>query len=66
MCSFGGPGMEWLFVTSIPPAQSAPGFDASLDGAVLVLRPGVKGLAEVPFGGWTPSPHTASAPVGAA
>ena len=66
MCSFGGPGMEWLFVTSIPPAQPAPGFDASLDGAVLVLRPGVKGIAEVPFGGRKPSLHTASAPVGAA
>jgi sugar lactone lactonase YvrE len=49
MCSFGGPGMEWMFVTSIPPATPAAGFDASLDGAVLLLRPGVRGLADVPF-----------------
>ena len=49
MCSFGGPGMEWLFVTSIVPAQPVPGFDAALDGAVLVLRPGVGGIAETPF-----------------
>ena len=49
MCSFGGPGLDLLFVTSIVPAVPAPGFDASLDGAVLVLRPGVRGLAETPF-----------------
>lgn len=46
MCSFGGPDLEWLFVTSIPPAQPAPGYDASLDGAVVALRPGAKGVAE--------------------
>jgi len=65
MCSFGGPGMEWLFVTSIPPAQPAAGFDASLDGAVLALRLGVKGLAEVPFGGLKPNLSAVHAPAGA-
>lgn len=49
MCSFGGPGLDWLFVTTIVPAQPAPGFDAALDGAVLALRPGVQGLAEAEF-----------------
>lgn len=49
MCSFGGPGLDWLFVTSIVPAHPAPGFDAALDGAVLALRPGVQGLAEAEF-----------------
>lgn len=49
MCSFGGPDLSWLFVTSIPPAQPAPGFDPALDGAVVVLRPGVQGVAEPEF-----------------
>ncbi len=49
MCSFGGPDLQWLFVTSIPPAQPAAGFDASLDGAVIALRPGAQGLAEAEF-----------------
>lgn len=61
MCSFGGPDMECLFVTSIPPAQPAPGFDASLDGAVLVLRPGVKGLAEAAFTGLEANTNTRTA-----
>ena len=49
MCSFGGPDLSWLFVTSIPPAQPAAGFDAALDGAVIALRPGAQGLAEAVF-----------------
>ena len=49
MCAFGGAGLDELFVTSIIPTAPAAGFDASLDGAVLVLRPGVRGLAETPF-----------------
>ena len=49
MCAFGGPTLEDLFITSINPAQPAAGFDATLDGAVLVTRPGVRGLAEAPF-----------------
>ena len=49
MCSFGGPDLSWLFVTSIPPAQPAPGFDAALDGAIIALRPAAQGLAEPEF-----------------
>jgi len=49
MCTFGGPGLDTLYVTSIVPAQPAPGFDAGLDGALLALRPGVQGLADPPF-----------------
>jgi len=49
MCAFGGPELRHLFVTSIQPAMPAQGFDATLDGAVLVLEPGVQGLAEPLF-----------------
>ncbi|MDE2418892.1 MAG: SMP-30/gluconolactonase/LRE family protein [Burkholderiales bacterium] len=49
MCAFGGPALRHLFVTSIQPATPAPGFDAALDGAVLVLDPGVQGMAEPLF-----------------
>ncbi|WP_051242121.1 SMP-30/gluconolactonase/LRE family protein [Azohydromonas australica] len=51
MCSFGGPALRHLFITSIPPAQPAAGFDAALDGAVLVAQPGPRGLPEMPFAG---------------
>lgn len=51
MCSFGGPQLDHLFVTSIPPAQAAAGYDAALDGAVFVARLGVRGLPETPFSG---------------
>lgn len=47
MCAFGGAALDQLFVTSITPGKPADGFDSSLDGAVLVLRPGVRGLPEV-------------------
>jgi sugar lactone lactonase YvrE len=49
MCSFGGPGLDELYVTSIIPGAPVSGFDAALDGALLRLRPGVQGLAETPF-----------------
>lgn len=49
MCAFGGPELRHLFVTSIQPASPAAGFDAGLDGAVLVLVPGVQGLPEPLF-----------------
>ena len=49
MCAFGGPELDHLFVTSIQPATPVPGFDAALDGAVLVFQPGVKGQAEPLF-----------------
>ena len=49
MCSFGGPELRHLFITSIPPAQPAAGFEAALDGAVFVTQPGPRGLPEAPF-----------------
>jgi sugar lactone lactonase YvrE len=49
MCAFGGPELRHLFVTTIQPATPAPGFDATLDGAVLLLEPGVQGLPEPLF-----------------
>jgi sugar lactone lactonase YvrE len=48
MCSFGGPGLDSLLVTSISAGQDP------LDpwaGATILLRPGVQGVAETPFGG---------------
>ena len=44
MCAFGGPRLDTLMVTSIDPGT---GGDA---GAVVLLRPGVQGVAETPFG----------------
>ncbi|MBA2675906.1 SMP-30/gluconolactonase/LRE family protein [Ramlibacter sp.] len=61
MCSFGGPDLDWLFVTSIPPARPATGYDASLDGAVLALRPGVRGIAETVFRSQAPTQHKETA-----
>jgi sugar lactone lactonase YvrE len=49
MCAFGGPELDHLFITSIVPAAPVDGFDAALDGAVLVTRPGVRGLPEPAF-----------------
>jgi len=46
MCSFGGPGMDTMLVTSIDPGQGAGG---PMAGAVLLLRPGVQGVPEAPF-----------------
>ena len=48
MCAFGGSDMGTLFVTSIRPAQAAPG---ALDGAVFALRPGAQGLEEAASAG---------------
>lgn len=48
MCSFGGPGLDCLFITSIRPA-APQGDDIALGGAVFVTRPGFTGLAETPF-----------------
>lgn len=47
MCSFGGAAMDTLLVTSIDPGQGSGG---ELAGAVLLVRPGVAGLPEAPFG----------------
>ncbi|WP_020654706.1 SMP-30/gluconolactonase/LRE family protein [Massilia niastensis] len=50
MCSFGGPDLDTLLVTSINPASPAGPKDAAgFPGAVLLVRPGVSGLAETPF-----------------
>ena len=48
MCSFGGANLDTLIVTSISAGQAAGDAWA---GAVLLLHPGVKGVAETPFGG---------------
>nr|WP_315465733.1 SMP-30/gluconolactonase/LRE family protein [uncultured Rhodoferax sp.] len=49
MCAFGGPDLRHLFITSIQPATPVAGFDAALDGAVLVVEPGAQGMAEPLF-----------------
>lgn len=49
MCAFGGPELDLLFITSIVPGAPVEGFDAALDGAVLVTRPGARGLPEPLF-----------------
>jgi sugar lactone lactonase YvrE len=46
MCSFGGPAMDVLMVTSISAGQ--PDGDAWA-GATLLLRPGTRGIAEISF-----------------
>jgi sugar lactone lactonase YvrE len=48
MCAFGGPDLDLLLVTSIDPAGAGnAGGDA---GSAVIVRPGVKGIAETPFG----------------
>ena len=47
MCSFGGKDLDTLMVTSIVSGKPE---DAEWGGAVVLLRPGVKGVAETPFG----------------
>lgn len=46
MCAFGGPDLDLMLITSIDPSGGAAK-DAA--GAVLLLRPGVHGVAETPF-----------------
>ncbi len=46
MCSFGGPDLSTLLVTSIDPGNAA---GEPWPGSVLLLRPGVQGVADVPF-----------------
>ncbi|MES2126157.1 MAG: SMP-30/gluconolactonase/LRE family protein [Pseudomonadota bacterium] len=46
MCSFGGPQLDTLMVTSIGAGQPD---DDEWAGATLLLRPGVCGIAETPF-----------------
>ncbi|MES3025228.1 MAG: SMP-30/gluconolactonase/LRE family protein [Pseudomonadota bacterium] len=47
MCSFGGPNLDTLMVTSIGAGQPA---DDPWAGATVLLRPGTQGIAETPFG----------------
>lgn len=47
MCSFGGPDLSTLLVTSIDPGNITDGWP----GSVLLLRPGVQGVAETPYAG---------------
>ncbi|RKR24861.1 gluconolactonase [Acidovorax sp. 93] len=48
MCSFGGPGLDVLFITSIRPGQPQ-GDDVALGGGIFATRPGVAGLPETPY-----------------
>lgn len=48
MCSFGGPDLDVLFITTIRPGQPQ-GNDVALGGAIFVARPGVAGLPETPY-----------------
>lgn len=48
MCSFGGKDLDTLLVTSIVSGKPE---DVRWGGAVIALRPGVKGVADVPFRG---------------
>ncbi|SFU28639.1 SMP-30/gluconolactonase/LRE family protein [Pseudoduganella namucuonensis] len=48
MCAFGGDDLRTLLVTSIPSGKPE---DADWGGAVVTLRPGVQGVAEVRFNG---------------
>jgi sugar lactone lactonase YvrE len=62
-CSFGGPNLDTLFVTSatqrlMPEALAAE----PLAGALLALRPGVQGLAEPPFRWNAPASDSRSFP----
>ncbi|MEW6022120.1 MAG: SMP-30/gluconolactonase/LRE family protein [Pseudomonadota bacterium] len=43
MCAFGGPALDTLLVTSIDPGTGGEA------GSVVLLRPGVRGVAETPF-----------------
>ena len=45
MCAFGGPALDTLLVTSIDPGTGGEA------GSVVLLRPGVQGIAETPFRG---------------
>ncbi len=50
MCCFGGADLDMMLVTSIDPGQGAgAGAAGELAGAVLLLRPGVRGVPEAAF-----------------
>jgi sugar lactone lactonase YvrE len=47
MACFGGPDLDTFLITSIAPGYTA---NDACAGAVLLVRPGVQGLPETPFG----------------
>ena len=49
MCSFGGPGLDTLFVTTIRPGDASVETEQALAGSVFAFNPGVKGMAEHPL-----------------
>ena len=49
MCSFGGPDMQSLCITSLQRPPEPPHGNDALAGAVFVTRPGATGIAETPF-----------------
>jgi sugar lactone lactonase YvrE len=50
MCSFGGPDLDTMLVTSIDPGNGAGnGTGDGWAGSVVLVRPGVRGLADAPF-----------------
>lgn len=56
-CAFGGPRLEDLYVTSARVGLSESELQLQpLAGALFVVRPGVGGFAEVPFGGLGDAP----------
>jgi sugar lactone lactonase YvrE len=48
MASFGGAGLDWLFVTSIRPPAPREAAEP-LAGSLIAFRPGVHGLPETPY-----------------
>ena len=49
-CCFGGENLDTLYVTSATPAKP-DGAPAAIEGALLALDVGVRGLPEAAFGG---------------
>ena len=47
-CCFGGENLDTLYVTTATPSKDTP---AAMDGGLLALNVGVRGLPEAAFGG---------------
>ncbi len=53
-CCFGGPDLDVLYITTATEGLDAAALsEQPWAGGVLCFRPGVRGIPEVPFGGWT-------------
>ena len=50
-CCFGGDNLDTLYVTSATAAPSPAGNAAPMEGGLLALDVGVRGLPEAAFGG---------------